>query len=551
MIGGLGEIGLIASLSLIVWSGTACGSASSHESESHRALLLADHRIMEFMVPCHNSGFFDRDTSDIVALLISKLEHGKTEPLKRAKEELGALGRDAAEQLDRFVDRNASDPMRAPLLQNGIDAVGFNLTDEAHQVLLKGLQHPQESVRRQALIGFAARHARPADFEILLERIEGFETAELRRIAVRAIFLADRERAERRVLKWLSEKSQRDLWINALPLLAETTDPEVRAACAALFDDLDPILAIHVAAPAAGGGDRRALAYLREMLGDETPQNLRTLAVQVLGKARLFDELDAPSHNDPDETVRIFALDAIATAEGLDDVAERIAHCMDDQSPQVRGLALKHLVALRHADARARALAMLSENGAILQAALMAIRTPMKEDEDFARLVLERLLERHGLEEHRPLQKRTATYKAMGLVPLAEASIFLHELGMAHFEEEIESLGAHDWLMIQASNTDRPGRLALIAALESATDPIERIDLIQAIGSSRDELAREALLELVGRGDQEPLELLFTASRLVRIGPSWIVAPALKRASYEVEDIEVRKALQCMLWHWY
>jgi hypothetical protein len=224
---------------------------------------------------------------------------------------------------------------------------------------------------------------------------------------------------------------------------------------------------------------------------------------------------------------------------------------MDDPSPQVRGLALKHLVALRHADARARALAMLSENGTLLQAALMAIRGPMKEDEDFARLVLERLLERHGLEEHRPLQKRTATYKAMGLVPLAEASIFLHELGMAYFEEKIESLGAHDWLMIQASNTDRPGRMALIAALESATDPIERIDLIQAIGSSRDDLAREALLELVRRGDQEPLELLFTASRLVRIGPSWIVAPALKRASYEVEDIEVRKALQCMLWHWY
>lgn len=551
MNGGLGESGLIASLSLIAWGGMACGSASSHEPESHRALLLADHRIRELMVPCYKSGFFDRDTSDIVALLIWKLEHGKTEPLKRAKEELGALGRDAAVQLDRFVDRNSSDPMRSPLLENGIDAVGFNLTDEAHQVLLKGLQHPQESVRRQALIGFAARHARPEDFDVLLDRIEGFETGELRRIAIRALFLADRSRAEKRVLKWLTEKSHRELWTNALPLLTETTSTDVQAACAALFDDLDPMLGIYVAAPAAGGGNRQALAYLQETLGDESPQNLRTLAVQALAKARLFDELDATSRNDPNETVRIFALDAIAGAEGLDDVAERIVHCLDDPSPQVRALALKHLVALGHADARARALAMLDENGAILQAALMAIRGPMQEDEDFANLVLERLLERHGLEEHRPLQKRTATYKAMGLVPLPEASIFLHELGMANFDEKIESLAAHDWLMIQASNTDRPGRLALIAALESTTDPIARIDLIHAIGSSREDFAREALLELVARGDQDPFELLFTASRLARIGPSWIVAPALKRASYEVEDIEARKALQCLLWHWY
>jgi len=49
----------------------------------------------------------------------------------------------------------------------------------------------------------------------------------------------------------------------------------------------------------------------------------------------------------------------------------------------------------------------------------------------------------------------------------------------------------------------------------------------------------------------EAHELLFAASRLIRVGPSWKVAPVLKRATYEVEDVGVRGALQCLLWYWY
>ncbi len=530
---------------------TGCDSGPE-AGENPRAILLGDHRVADLLRRCTQSGFYSRDVSDMIPILIDKLEHGKTEPLKRAKEELGSLGAEAAVALDRLVDRHATNPMLSPLVENAIDAAGFNLSDEGHQVLLKGLQFPQESIRRQALIGFSARHARPEDFEILLERVEGFETAELRRIAVRALFRASRKQAEQRVLGWLETDTQKELWQNSLPLLAESTDPGVQARCAGLFAKLPVILAMHVAAPAARGGDEAALAFLREKLQPETPQNLRTLAVQAFGKAAMYDELARPSKEDPAEPVRVIALDMIAQADDLVDAETRIAHGLDDPSPQVRGLVLKHLVAMGNADARARVLAMLGQEPAQLQTALHAITQPVKEDEAFARQVWERLLERLALEEHRPLQKRTATFKAMGIVPLAESALFLHETGLANEGEMIESLEIHDWLMIQVSNTGEPGRRALLSKLEAETDPLVRIGIIQAIGSTREDFAREALLGILERGGQEPLEVLYTASRLIRVGPSWAAAPVLKRASYEMEgDIEARRALQCLLWHWY
>ena len=535
---------------LVSWA-AGCG-ASGEAGVDERTALLGDHRLAVLLQPCQQSGFYSRDVSDMVAVLIEKLEHGKTDALKRAKEELGALGAEAAVALDRVVDENASNAMRAPLVENAIDAAGFNLSDEGHQVVLKGLAFPQESIRRQALIALAARHARPTDFEVLLERVEGFETPENKRIGVRALFLADRPRAEARVLSWLEQGLHRELWINALPFFSESRTPEVQTRCAELYGEYDPLLGMHLAAAAAAGGDEGALAFLRGKLAHEVPMNLRTLAVTALANAGLFDELGPASHEDPADSVRVIALDEIASAEGVEDVRARIAIGLDDPSPQVRGHVLKLLVAMGDPDARARALSMLGEEAGLLQTAIHALTEPLKEDPTLARQAWERLLERHALEEHRPLQKRAATYKAMGIVPLPEAALFLHELGMEHRGERMEGLDIHDWLMIQASNTGRPGRSALIPLLETETDPNVRIGLIHAISSNRDAFAREALLALLEGGDCQPLEILFIADRLIRVGPSWEVAPALKRASYAMEgDLEARRALQCLLWHWY
>jgi hypothetical protein len=108
--------------------------------------------------------------------------------------------------------------------------------------------------------------------------------------------------------------------------------------------------------------------------------------------------------------------------------------------------------------------------------------------------------------------------------------------------------------MIQASNTGVAGRTYLARELDGETDPLRRIDLVDAVASHRDDTARAFLLEFVHGGARSPLERLFAASALIRVGPSWEVAPLLKRVAYAMlspEEGRARMALQCLLWQWY
>ncbi|HUR28475.1 MAG TPA: hypothetical protein VM509_09835, partial [Planctomycetota bacterium] len=48
-----------------------------------------------------------------------------------------------------------------------------------------------------------------------------------------------------------------------------------------------------------------------------------------------------------------------------------------------------------------------------------------------------------------------------------------------------------------------------------------------------------------------PVEIVYVADRLVRIGPAREVAWQLKRKSLAVQDAHAREALQGILWRWY
>ncbi len=105
-----------------------------------------------------------------------------------------------------------------------------------------------------------------------------------------------------------------------------------------------------------------------------------------------------------------------------------------------------------------------------------------------------------------------------------------------------------DALLFQGVFQAGPSGMALTSRGSEFIDVNE--PLCRMLGCDKEELIGRCLSDFM-HPDDAALDTTTPASRLVRIGPSWIVAPALKRASYEVEDIEVRKALQCMLWHWY
>ncbi len=217
----------------------------------------------------------------------------------------------------------------------------------------------------------------------------------------------------------------------------------------------------------------------------------------------------------------------------------------------MRTYALRSLVHFGDVAATNRALSQLHGGTRALQDALVALMTRMPDEPELSARVLSELETRYELESHRPLSQRLASLKGIGQVPLAAAARKLREIALETEGLELESLRAHEWILIQAANTGEGGRRYLLEQLASEEHPLRRIDLIWSVTAFRDDLAREALLELVAQEESSPYERLYLAARLANVGPSTVAAPLLKRLSYELEIEEVRIALQCLLWEWY
>jgi hypothetical protein len=534
--------------------GALCACGGSRDVEpAGAAAYRADPRIAELLAPCTQGleRFYDRDTSDLLPVLIEKLESGRQEPLHRALEELGALGARSTSELRRMIERHAGNAAHSAWVENALDAAGRSEDPALREVILRMLDHPQDSVRLAALRALTARHARPEDFERLLAHVEGLEAPELARRFATALFASDPQRAAELVLSWLRQGSRRELWADVLPLLAGVEEPGIAAACAELQAGLEPADRGWVATCAARAGDQQARAYLVAELAHPDP-NRRTRAVRALTLAGLPEELAGTLARDEDVEVRLLAADALGAELGWS-AARRaaLAPALEDASPLVREHALKRLVERGDSEAIDRALVHLGGPPDLLQAALTALRGAWTRDPELARRGLERLMTRHEREALRPIQERRATLKAIGLVPLADAARFLCAQALAAEGQEIETLRAHEWLMIQAANTMPAGRAELEARLDAERDPARRIDLLWALSAERSAESRAAMLAIAEGAARSPYEVLFAADRLVKLGPSELVAPRLKRVAHAAEESSVRAALSCLLWTWY
>lgn len=541
-------VGLIGLLFL------ACGGGESETPAADDTALLADPRIAPLFGDCKRNAYYDRFVDDIVPILIEKLMVAGGEPLKRAKEELGELGEASTDELRRVVDQSFANAFLGPHIENALDAASLNPAPGARLILLRALDHPMETVRQRGMLGLVSRHALPEDFDAFLARFEGTEPDGLRRLYLRAMFVADRARAEDASVRWLRNEEYLPFWIDFLPLLSESTRAETATACSDLYDGRLPHQGAWIATPPARSGDERAIAYLVDLLDAELPQT-RLAGVRALADAGLVAELVTPMRDDPDETVRVFAIDGLVQPGNVDDeTRERLQPSLGDGSPVVRAQALRELCRLGDPEALDRALGDLGDNARLLSDALQALRDPL-EDPEVSRRAFEELLGRHRLEELRPVQERTATFKAMGLIQLPEAAAFLREQALAAEGEVIEGLRAHDWMMIQASNTGPSGRTYLWSELEDERDPERRLDLISAVASTRsmDErpAIRERLLSLCEGDARNRYELVYAADRAAKLGPAVVVAPRLKVVCNAVDDTTTQLALQCLLWRWY
>ena len=538
----------LALAALVAWS--ACGEEAPTETDPR----LSDPRIEELLQDCARGGYYDRFVDDMVPVLVEKLTTVGGDPLKRAKEELGEMGERSADELRRLFDEHYASREHGAYVENALDAAALNGSRTAHDILLRALDHPRESVRHRAMLGMVARHASPEDFELFRGRVEGNEPLELRRLYLRAMFVADAERGEAAAIEWLRAGAHQPLWIDAVQALGASTRPETAWACAGLFEGLETKLAVWLAASAARFEDEAATRFLREER-DAEQASRRVDAVRALAAAGRTGDL-LPAMEDPHENVRIFAIEGVANApERTTAQLDALAAALSDGSQRVRDVALGHLCRLGDVAALDLALSHLVGGPALLQGAIQALRGPIAADEALARRAFERLMERHELEKLRPLRERAATFKAVGIVPLADAARFLRETALAKPDERIEGLRSHDWLMIQASNTGAPGRDYLWSELAGEADPLRRLDLIGAVASTRNEderdRLRERMLSIAEDTEADPYERLFAAGRAVRVGPSSAVAPRLRLVPGSLQVPEVQVAMQCLLWSWY
>ncbi|MCZ6597904.1 MAG: hypothetical protein O7B99_09720 [Planctomycetota bacterium] len=512
------------------------------------ALQRADRRVAALFVPCVRSDFYDRNTADMVPILIGKLEVAQRDPFQRAKEELAALGEAAIPELRRFIDRHYADPRGFAYLQNALDALTPSRAAGVRPILLRCLAHPSDAVRIRALRGLAAGHAEPEDFDRLRENL-AIEAPEHRHEVAFALHAADPVRAAALYLGWVRDELEAGLLPQVVPLVATATAAETVAECRQLWRDARADLRPFLAAAPAAAGDADALRWFAHELeeGGSVP---RRNAVNALRGARLAAPLRRVLESDPAPDLRVLAADGLA---GSEDPADRevLRAGLDDRSVQVRGACLSVLVAMDDPMAKDRALAEITEALPLLQNAMLALRTRVGADPELARRALERLLERNALEELLPLRNRLATLKAIGQLPLTEAARLLRELGLRYADETLEGLRAHEWLMIQAANTGDEGRAFLLGELAQEADPLRRLDLLWAASANRSDATRERLLSLADSGALSKYELLFVCDVLTRLGPSHVVAPRLKRITNGVEDPELRTALQCLLWTWY
>ena len=508
-----------------------------------------DKRLAVLRADCAKNYHYDRDTGDVVGILVDKLQHGGTDQLHRAKEELSSLSAIALPEIESLLKRNFDSEAAFSIIQNTIEILGSMDTPGAHGPLMKCLDHARDAVRTTALRSLSEGAALPEDFERLRDHIP-IERESPRQLAAIALYTADPVRAAHEYLDWFENDVFTDLWPYVISKVIERREPEVVERCRKLYPSMLPNVALWLAASAAAGGDDLAWdtinLYLKsDLIGQRTPALTALISVGMVDEVRPFINGDANA------AIRSLACQGALNINPKPDwVDEELIMLLDDPSNDVRQMALSYLISIGNPSAQDIVISMLQGPRTQLQDAVLVLVPSMEGQPEFAQRCLDTLLAIDQKNSHLELRERTSILQAIGQLPLAGAASYLRKVSLERRDEKVQGLRAHRFAMIQGANTGQAGRSFLMEALKEEEDPARRLDIIWAIASDRDELSRSFMIDHV-QSPIGPNELLFTANRLAKIGPTSRVAPVLKRVTLRCSDQVVRPALQCLLWKWY
>ena len=535
-------------LLLVLGAATGCGRDADADAGPPPHPLATDKRLELLIIPCERGGYYDRDTSEAIEIMVGKLELSHPEQMRRAKEELGAIGDAAVPALTRMVQRWFDDPGNFAHVQNALEALSMGKARTAHDAILLCLEHSTDTIRLRALRALASGHARKSDYDRIYYRLQT-EPYDLQRTAALGLFTADSARATLQLLEWLENGLAKDLWGDLLPHLAEATDPAVLERVAALVDSEWPQIRIWATAITAAQGDLEADAALRELLA-ESELSERTIAVQAAVATGLVQLLEPVLAKDPNGALRVMAAEALGRRASEEPYRAWLLAALNDPDKSVRQVVLRALLVAGDETALGRLIGLLEGRRAHLQQAVNVITGVLPDDSPAARRAFETLARIDRAQDHLSLGERSAVLQAIGLLPLGDAAEYLRDAGLAA-EQGAQGMSAYGWAMLRAANSGIPGRRRLAELLPTETDPVRRIDMLWAISSRRDDLTREALTAAVLDPETDPYEVLFCAQRLANTGPMTYVAPLLKRVTLTITDPVVRPALECLLWRWY
>jgi hypothetical protein len=510
--------------------------------------LEKDDRVAYLLAPCPLPEAFVYDTSDMIPVLVSKLETGHRDPQKVAKAELAAIGDPAMPELRRAFDKAFQDRNGEPCLLNILTVASLTSTDSGRVILLRGLEHPAEAVRMSAVRGLK-RHPRPEDYDRLRDLLP-ISTADMQVLIASALAACDKKRLEDDYVAQPTDDRLRAFQRSVVFQISDTKRPDVIAIFVRAYPTAEPETQAFMAAAAARMGNGEAHSVILAWLKDESTER-RQLAVQAMIRAGLVAELAPRLREEKEDAIREGVAAAIAELAPTAETRGWLSAGLSDRSRNVRMTCLLALVKQKDAAAENAALELLKGDSIDLANGLRALRDAWKTDAALAERALS-ILVRLRAREIEPVRVGPAALdRAIAQVPLEAAARYLYELAQKT-PGEVDGLPAHRWYLQQAGNTGEAGWSYLSSRWDEEQDPARRMDLVMACSY---ELSSERTLEFLIRVAESerstPIEVLYAADFLVHRGPADRVAPLLKRLTLRIEDPNVRRALNCMLGEWY
>lgn len=536
-----------------------------------------DSRIQALLFDCPFGRTFDADTSDLIPVMISKLERGERDPLRSYKEELAKIGEPAIPHLRRLFDECYGDTNRTGVLTNilGVSALmeeGYGL-----EMAALAMEHPRSNVRLGALDTFS-RHGTWEHYDLVRGWLDTVTSAPEASDYMRTLLILDGPRFFREFLQFLEAGSFADSFLLLATRIHTMVDPELVQLYSELgrSDKVQNQVAPFLVGPAARDGDPEALAFLRERLQSDRMTRVQ-FTIEALRRAGLGLEVGPVLLEDERPGLRKLAAEVLSEMESSAQRDDWLQQGLSDRDPDVRGVCMTALIRQGDELAESQALALLTGSRVEIDRGIKALTgtvvgTPFEEaqgsvmvsdsgpgllerrfeavfagDDELAQRALDILKGEYAQSPDR--SARLGILKVVGRLPLAGAAEFL--LDCADELGPVGSLSGIRWCAGQAFNTGVQGHAVLRARLAAETDPMTRLDLIEFVWQDHSEASREALLSVLADPETSPYEALYVADRLTRMRASIQVAPRLKQAYLSSTHGQVRPALQCLLWQWY